>query len=255
MEGELIPREVQNDADALAVVMEADEVSEACALIVVASPAEQEFAAGELRNIVTKRDAIVAKFKKLREPFDIGIAGLKEFFDQPIKRLDEAERVIKRAIVVFQQREHARVNSERDTRMTSIEDQVMTLRAQADEYDVASLIKPTMEEAEDAAQKAADFRRQADDLAQQHVPTELVAKAEGVSTRANWKSELLDIDALWVYANANPAFRKLFKFDESAANNHAKMTKGAVVVPGLRVFNVGTAAVRRNRRSAESPQP
>jgi hypothetical protein len=259
MEGELIPFEVQNDIEALESVMLADEVAEASALIVVNTPQEQAFAATELQNVARRYDALEAAYKRLKEPNDVAIKRLQEFFAEPMKRLKEAEATIKRSLVGFQQRETARVSADRGTRMASIEEQVMTLRAQADEYEVASLIKTTMEEAEECAGKAAECRAKADQLAQTHVPAELVPKASGVSTRANWKGEVTDFNALFEYAAVNPHFRSLFEVDAKAVKNHASMTKGATVIPGLRIFDEGTAAVKRgkprDRRSPESPSP
>lgn len=257
MEGELIPLEVQTDIETLEAVMLADETAEGAALIVVNSAQEQAFAATELQNVARRKDALKAAYKRLKEPNDEAIKRLQDFFAEPIKRLDAAEAAIKRALVSFAQKATALAVAEREQRMGSIEDQVMELRAKADEYEAASLIKMDMTEAEECANKASEFRAQADALAQQHVPIVAPPKAAGVSTRSNWKGEVTDKDALFVYAYENPHFRALFEPDMKAIKNHATMTKGATVIPGLRVYDEGTAAVRRgrNKRSPESPEP
>jgi hypothetical protein len=255
MAEELIPLEVQTDAETLEAVMLADEVSEGALLVTVQSPQEQEFAADELKNIVSRRDRLKAAQERLAYPFKVGLDRLNEFFGEPLKRLKVGEDAIRRAIVAYQQQAQAKLLTDRDGRMSTIEEKVMELRAQSDELEVASNIKTNMDEAEECANKAAELRRQADELAQQHVPLERPAQTAGVSTRSNWQGELTDLDKLIDYAYENRQFRTLLTVNQTALNAHAKMTKGAVDVPGVRVYDKGTTVVRRNRRSAESPQP
>lgn len=257
MEGELIPFEVQTDADTLEAVMLADEVSEGAALIVVNTAQEQAFAAAELQTVARRYDALEAAYKRLKEPNDTAIKRLQEFFAEPMKRLKEAEGSIKRALVGFQQRETARVQEDRRAAMETNEAKVMRLKDEAVENEVASITSTTMEHAEECANRAAELRAQIAQLENVAVPVEQVSKAAGVSTRANWKGEVTDKNKLFEYAFHNPHFRSLFEPDMKAIKNHATMTKGATVIPGLRIFDEGTAAVKRgrNKRSPESPEP
>jgi hypothetical protein len=65
-----------------------------------------------------------------------------------------------------------------------------------------------------------------------------VAKAAGESSRVTWKAELLDMSKLIAAAaGGNQAAASLLAFDGVAANGFARGTKGAVFVPGLRVYS------------------
>jgi hypothetical protein len=255
MEGELIPREVENDGAALAIVMEADELSDAAGYIAIASPGELEFAAAELRNIVTKKDAIEATFKRLKEPFQKGIDGLRAFFDMPIKRLNAAEAEIKQRINVYQGHEQAKAAEARREISTTREDRVLELQDKAAEAEAASIIAPNEQRAECLAALATEYRRQIDEIEHADAPVgsvPVVPSAAGVSRRSNWKGEIEEdggIDKLWDAAYKDGTLRNLFKLDESALNNLAKLTKGARKIPGVRFYDKGSVAVRRNPRA------
>jgi hypothetical protein len=246
MEGELIPNEVANDGAALSIVMEADELSQALGYLTITSKADLDFAGPELRQIVTKRDAIKAKYDELRAPFAEGIARLKEFFDQPLKRLDEAERVLKQKITEFHQSESARAARERIESMLDADSKIAELADRVAELEADSICAATPEDAERLAEEAAEKRHQLA-LLESRAPAaiEPPPSTDGVSVRANWQAEVLDIDMLWETAYKDRALRSLFAVDTKALRNLAKMTKGKVSYPGLHFFNKGTVAARR----------
>lgn len=250
MQIEFIPAGVQTDGQALAVVMEADELAESMVYVEVNSAAELRLAAEELRNIVTKKDMIEATFKRLKKPFDIGIQQLRDFFDVPIKRLAEAEGMVKGHIASFQLLEQARVSDAKEEVQEVRQTEVERLKSHAADLEIASITASTPEEAEQAAQDAAEVRSQINAIESLPPPTiEGVAKATGISGRANWKGEVIDIDLLHAAVIDDPSLWQLFKIDDSAMNNLAKLTKNTRSIPGLRFFNKGSVAVRRNRNT------
>jgi len=65
-----------------------------------------------------------------------------------------------------------------------------------------------------------------------------VARAAGESSRVTWKAECTDIMALIAAAaSGNTAANGMLLFDQPEANAFARGTKGAVQVPGVRIYS------------------
>lgn len=253
----VIPNEIAGDPKAMEAVMAADELSDAMQYVEVTSKSELDFAAAELVNIVTRKDEIEATFKRLKEPFQIGINRLREWFDIPIARLVAAEGVLKAKIGQFQRSELARVDEAKRNADTTREEEIAIVRDQLAELEVASITANSVEEANEHARAAEELRGRLNELQSLPPPADIepAAKAAGVSSRTNWQGEVTDVELLWAAAQDDGTLRALFVVDQAALNRLAKVIKGSREIPGLRIFDKGSVAVRRNRRSPESPQP
>lgn len=75
-------------------------------------------------------------------------------------------------------------------------------------------------------------------------PVAVAPRVDGVSFRVNWRAEIVDLKALVQAVAAGRAPAALVKADEVALNGMARSLKGAMQVPGVRVVNQRTAAVR-----------
>jgi hypothetical protein len=65
-----------------------------------------------------------------------------------------------------------------------------------------------------------------------------VAKAAGEATVTRWKAELVSLpDLIRAAAGGNQAAASMLAYDSAAGNGFARGTKGAVQVPGLRVYS------------------
>jgi hypothetical protein len=65
-----------------------------------------------------------------------------------------------------------------------------------------------------------------------------VSKAQGESSRVTWKAELVDmLKLIAAAAGGNAAAASMLAFDATAANGFARGTKGAVQIPGVRIYS------------------
>jgi hypothetical protein len=93
---------------------------------------------------------------------------------------------------------------------------------------------------------AAEMEIEAQTSAALAVQSAPVPRAAGVGVRENWQAEVTDIHALIAAAAANPtAFAMYLQPNEQALRATAKATKGAVSIPGVRIFDQGSLSVRR----------
>jgi hypothetical protein len=65
-----------------------------------------------------------------------------------------------------------------------------------------------------------------------------VAKAAGESSRVTWKAELVSLpDLIKAVAGGNQAAASMLAYDSAAGNWFARGTKGAVQIPGVRIYS------------------
>ena len=104
---------------------------------------------------------------------------------------------------------------------------------------------------DEAAQRAEDIRMQAEmeaESAKAAINTQEKPKADGVSTRKNWKAEVVDLGAFIgaIAAGKDPRLKaELLKVNQPALNKLVKaLEDGLKDVPGLRVFYEDVVSVR-----------
>lgn len=146
--------------------------------------------------------------------------------------LEEAERIIKRAIGAFQAAQE-RIRIEEESRRTAAAQRL------AEESQIAM--------AEDAA-NVGDHDR-ADAILNQPilVPPPIIPKVkppEGISTRMAWKCEVLSLPDLIKAVAANPDYWNLLLPNTTALNGMARLLKDGMRVPGVRVWAEPEVSVR-----------
>ena len=100
-----------------------------------------------------------------------------------------------------------------------------------------------------AAAEAARAEIELADIAPIAAPTVLAPKAAGISTRQNWKAEVLDLKALVTAAAAGIAsgdttLLGYLQANEKAIGQVAKALKNQARIPGVRIYAEDTLAVR-----------
>lgn len=270
---------IANSAHELALELEID------------SPAALDVASEELRRLVARKKEIEELRLSLTRPIDEAKKRIMDLFRAPTDRLSEAEGMLRKGIVAYQVKEReeadrkrreaeatARAERERLEREQAAaeaearrirEEQVKAERerlaaiererAAGNEAAAKEAERVAREEAEKAAAAEAEARAKADaakaeieiaDVAPV-LPMIAPAKAEGISSRQNWKAECIDLQAL-VSAAAAAAARgdtTLLGYIEpntKALGQVAKALKGAARIPGVRIFAEDAIAVRRS---------
>lgn len=97
-----------------------------------------------------------------------------------------------------------------------------------------------------AAEAAADVQQQIDlaDVAPVALPVVAAAKADGVSSRQNWKFEITSLADLVRAAAADPQLLAFLQPETKALGQAAKALKGQARIPGVRVYAEESLAVR-----------
>lgn len=100
--------------------------------------------------------------------------------------------------------------------------------------------------AEDLRQEAASVRQEAASVPTPVLPLQrAVAPAKGISTRENWTFEVTDKLALVKAVAAGQVSLEALDANPTYLRGRAKADKGTLNIPGVRVYDAGTTAVRR----------
>jgi len=71
-----------------------------------------------------------------------------------------------------------------------------------------------------------------------------LAKVSGVSTRTDWRAEVVDKLALIRYVAAHPEWTNLLEANEPALSGLARSQRSALAIPGVRAIEVQGRSVR-----------
>lgn len=256
----------------------------------IESPAELDVAGDELRRLVARKKDIEELRLSLTRPIDEAKKRIMDLFRVPTDRLAEAEGMLRKSIVTYQsaerekaekarreaeaaaraererlERERAAAEAEerriRDEAAKAERERLATIereRAAGNEAAAKEAERIAREAAEASDRAAAEARAKADaasvelDIANVAPVVPMIApvKADGISTRMNWKAEVQDFQAL-VSAAAASAIRgdtTLMGYIEpntKALGQVAKALKSAARIPGVRIYAEEAIAVRR----------
>lgn len=269
---------IANSAHDLALTLEID------------SPAALDIAGEELRRLVARKKEIEELRLSLTRPIDEAKKRIMDLFRAPTDRLAEAEGLLRKGIVTYQvkEREEAdrkrreaeaaaraeRERLERERQAAEAEERrireeaakaererlaaIERERAAGNEAAAKEAERIAREEAEAAERAAAEARAKAD-AAQTEIeiadvapvlPMIAPAKADGISSRQNWKAECTDLQALVSAAAAASArgdttLLGYLEPNTKALGQVAKALKGAARIPGVRIYAEESIAVRR----------
>lgn len=247
----------------------AEQSYELALAVKVDSPEMFEVAGDELRSIVTRRKKIEELRLSLTRPIDVAKARIMDLFRGPTDRLAEGEKLLRDEMTRYQREERekaeaARREAEAKAAAERAEQERIAREAEAArrkaEAEAAAARKAGDEAAAKAAAEAADAQRQAAEAARERVeladvapPTPIATitpKAQGVSSRKNWKCEVTDFKALVIAAadRAKTGDDFLLGFllpNDKALGQAAKSMQSKLVVPGVRAYAEDGLSVRR----------
>ena len=233
--------------------------------IQIDSPQMLAIASDELREIASRRKQIEEARLSLTRPLDESKRRIMDLFRAPTERLEQAEALLRKGVLTYQQAERAKADQAR----RDAEAKLAAERAQAEqaareaeraEREAQAAARNAATEAErNAALEAAAAAASAREEAQAQIelaevaPMPVVAeapKAEGIGTRQTWKAEVINLREL-VMAAANRAQRgddtwlAFLTPDTKALAGAARAMRNKLNVPGVRVYAVESLSVRR----------
>jgi membrane protein involved in colicin uptake len=235
----------------------------------VDSPEMYEVAGDELRGIVTRRKKIEELRLSLTRPIDQAKANIMNLFRGPTDRLAQAESLLRDEMTRYQREERekaeaARREAEARAAAERAEQERIQREAEAARRKAEAEAEAARKAGDDAAAKAAAeaaaAQRQAAEAAREKVELADVAppmpiatitpKAQGVSTRKNWKAEVTDFKALVIAAaeRAKGGDDFLLGFllpNDKALGTAAKSMQAKLVVPGVRAYFEDVLSARR----------
>jgi len=179
-----------------------------------------ELAADELKSIKAKAKDLDDRRKAITKPLDEAKARVMDLFRRPLELLGQAEALLKRAMLGFQQaQEQKRREAEAEARRVAAAEQER-LRKEAEKAARAAEKKGNVEAAEQLRANVPVVP----------VPTVAIEapKVKGISTRTVWKARVLD---------ANKVPRQYLVVNEKMLNDLAQATKGAVAVDGVEFYS------------------
>lgn len=224
-----------------------------------------EIAGAELCDLVTRRKYIEAKLRSLTDPLTQVINDIRHLFRAPTERLEQAEQLLRKGVLSYQQAEREKAEKlRREAEAKQAAERAQAERAQreaerAEREALEAAAHATSEAERIAATQAAAQAAAAREEAQAQVeiaeiaPMPIIAeapKAEGVSTRLTYKAEVTDFRAL-VLAAAERAQRgdetllAFLTIDTKALAGAARSMRNKLSIPGVRVYAEESLSVRR----------
>ncbi len=229
------------------------------------SPEMLAIAGDELREITARRKKIEDMRLSLTRPLDESKKRIMDLFRAPTERLEQAEALLRKGVLTYQQAERAKADQARreaDAKLAAeraAAEQAAREAARAEREAQAAARNAATEAERNAAAEAAAAAASAREDAQAQIelaeiaPTAVIAeapKAEGIGTRQTWKAEVTDLREL-VLAAAQRAQRgddtwlAFLTPDTKALAGAARAMRNKLNVPGVRVYAEESLSVRR----------
>jgi colicin import membrane protein len=227
---------------------------------VIDSPEMFQMAAGELQQIKTLQKSVEKQRTDITGPMNAALKAVNALFKAPSDWLDQAEQVLKRAMLGYQQEEQRKQREEQQRRdreaaaeRARVEAAAAAERARAEKE--AQVLRDRAQEAaktgdvESAARLAteADSRQeqgqmvvkelaQTKELISAATVEKTVPKVSGLSTRKVWKVEVTDKAAFVKYIAEHPEYLELVEPNTPAVNKLGLALKQACPIAGVRVY-------------------
>jgi len=240
----------------------ADSSYEIALAVEIDSPDMLAIASDELRGIATRRKQIEELRLSLTRPLDESKKRIMDLFRAPTERLEQAETLLRKGVLTYQQAERAKAEAlrrEQEAAAAAARAENERIQREAEEAQraaraaaIASASASERAAAEAAATEAAARAAEARDRIEVSdiaplAPVAEAPKAEGVSTRQTWKAEVTDINAL-IDAAGKPGNEHLRAFliaDTKALGQAAKAMRAQARIPGVRIYAEESLSVRR----------
>lgn len=184
--------------------------------------------AGEvLKDIKAKINDLNTERKTVTKPMDEAKNKIMDWFKRPIGWLQDAEGAIKKAMLSFQ-KEQKRIREEQERKLA-------TEAKEREAREKATLEKRAQKAEEKGNTVKADALREQKEEVQHTAPvlSDRVDKVDGISTKKVWKFQIID-------ENLIP--RSYLIVNEIAIGKIVRATKGAIPIPGIRIYSEDTIA-------------
>jgi hypothetical protein len=197
------------------------------------SPQIMEAAAGDLKNIKLKAKDLEERRMAMTRPLDESKKRIMDFFRAPLQYLTDAERLIKRSMLAYQD-EQDRKRREQEAKLRE---------AQRKEQE------RLQKRAEVAAAKGQEEKAEVLREAAEMMPTPVVANhdpsPQGISTRETWSAEVFDKMALILAVAEGQVPDAVLAVDMKVLNAQARALKSAMKYPGVKAVASKTIAAGR----------
>jgi hypothetical protein len=259
------PKSIMVPPEAERAEAEADSLFRMVDAYDVDSPEMYQAAGSELQTIRARHAAIEKERVHIKEPFLEGCRRIDAFFKVPLDRLAQAGDLLKNRMLTFQtaerqRQEEARRAAEDIARRERAEQERVRREAEEVERKARAAMQAAANEADrriaeaeaNAAQEAAQEAQAQIELAEVApvaMPVVALPAAEGISTRATWKAEVVDFPALVkaaaeAHAKGDPTLLGYLQANEKAIGQVARALKAQARIPGVRIFAQDSLSVR-----------
>lgn len=238
---------------ALQVAESSEQLAEA---IVIDSQEMLDLAAETLVDIKTRIDELNERRLRITRPIDAAKKEVMDLFRPALERLEAVDKAIRQRVLAYTTEQERKRRAEREKLEAQQREEAARLQREADELqrqleqDRKDLDEATLGERH---QQLDEIRAQAETAEfAAPVPQTAAPKAAGLSTRDNWKHEVTNLrelvlgiadavragdDSMLAYVQANG----------TAIGQTVKALKSRTRIPGVRVWNEGTLAVRSKK--------
>lgn len=263
---------VYEQPDAVAMVAETEGTLTCVKEIHITSPAMYDLAADELRTIKARAKELDEKRKTITVPLDNAKKAVMELFRRPIELLVEAEGVLKKGMLTYNEQQEAlrraeqarldaiakaereRLEAEARAERARIEAEFKARAAIEAKAAAEALAQAKGKEAKEAAIRAAeeaairaaqDKERQEAEAAAIELTASVIAApvalaapvaAAGTSVRGTWKAKCVDKAELVKFVSVNPQFLNLLDVNDSALNQLARAMKESMKIGGCEAY-------------------
>lgn len=200
---------------------------------VIANADEAMAAAEDLKAIKARQKALEDARTTITKPLLEAQRAVNALFKGPQDMLAEAERIVKRGILTYQDAEDRKRREAEAAAAEAARKEREKLEAQAAKAAAAGKV----EKAEALAATAAAIPERISIASS-------APKLGGVSSKTTWRAEVTDKAALIAYVAQHPEWLQLVDVNMTALNGLARSQKSALALPGVKVVEEKQLASR-----------
>ena len=201
-----------------------------CQNLKIKGQEEYSYAGECLKQVKSKIANLEDKRKEITRPLDAAKKAVMDLFRKPLDMLSEAECIIKRGLLTYQQ-EQEKIRREEEAKLQA------QARKEEERKRQALAERARKAEAEGKTAKAEELRQKeiAVFVPVPVVPNQ-VEKVGGISTKTIWKFKIVD-------PNSIP--REYLIPNDVMLGNIARATKGTLTIPGIEIYSEDVIASGR----------
>lgn len=197
----------------------------------IASPADYRWAADELRQVKTKMKELDSDRRKITSKLDAAKKSIMDLFREPLQFLADAETVIKRKMLAWQQEEERKRREAEALARENQRKEQERLQAQAKKAEQRGKVE-----------QAEALRQQAD--ATPAIAPPAPQKVAGLSAREDWEAEVVDKMALVKAVAAGKVPIEALDVNMPLLNKMARALKQSLAWDGVKARAVQRIASR-----------